>query len=111
MASDTGLAVGMRHFLVDEKACVTRVLRIGTPRAFFYAPIVAPGTTAPRGGLTPAQAAVMKDAIDVLKNEGAVVVDPADIPSVVTTDANGNARVRMSLTEQPRGFVRAVGLP
>lgn len=64
--------------------------RIGIPRAFFYSPIVAPGTTAPRGGLTPAQAAVMEDAIEVLRSEGAVVVDPADIPSVVTTDAASN---------------------
>ena len=53
------------------------------PRAFFYDRVALPGTTALRGGLTPEQHAAMQDAIAVLKREGAVVVDPADIPSIV----------------------------
>jgi amidase len=75
--------------------------RIGVPRAFFYdaakrragaGAVQAPaegsrpaaGTPAPpRGGLTPAQAKVMAEAIGVLRRAGAVVVDPADVPSVV----------------------------
>jgi amidase len=60
--------------------------RIGIPRAFYYEPTTAPGTTMPRGGLNPEQSKVMADAIDVLKRQGAVIVDPADIPSVTDRD-------------------------
>ena len=64
--------------------------RIGIPRATFYDSAAVPGSTRPRGGLNPAQAAVMAEAIEVLKKEGAVIVDPADIPSVVTKDSASN---------------------
>jgi amidase len=64
--------------------------RIGIPRAFFYEPVTPPGETAPRGGLTREQAAVMAEAIEVLQREGAVIVDPADIPSVVDPDPTAN---------------------
>ena len=64
--------------------------RIGIPRAFYYYKITAPGTTEPLGGLTPDQAKVMAEAIDVLKQQGAVIVDPADIPSVVDKDEKSN---------------------
>src|SRR5204863_992864 len=60
--------------------------RIGIPRAFFYDRVVAPGEKDGRGGLSPAQQISMANAIGVLKSLGAVVVDPANIPSVV--DAN-----------------------
>src|SRR5689334_23241709 len=63
--------------------------RIGIPRAFFYDSTAA-GATRPRGGLNPAQRKVMDDAIAVLKAQGAVVVDPADIPSVVETNPADN---------------------
>ena len=61
--------------------------RIGIPRAFFYDRFTPPGAKEPRGGLNEEQAKVMADAIAVLKQQGAVVVDPADIPSVVATEA------------------------
>jgi len=64
--------------------------RIGIPRAFFYDKTTPPGAKEPRGGLNPDQAEVMADAITVLKQQGAVIVDPADIPSVVSKDANNN---------------------
>ena len=71
--------------------------RIGIPRAFYYDRITlngdAPGRpegigpttgiTAGRGGINAAQAKVMAEAIAVLKQQGAVVVDPADVPSFV----------------------------
>jgi amidase len=60
------------------------------PRAFYYDKITAPGTTEPRGGVTPELAKVMAEAIDVLKQQGAVIVDPADIPSVVDKDEKNN---------------------
>jgi amidase len=64
--------------------------RIGIPRAFYYDAITLPGEQRPRGGLNPEQAKVMADAIAVLKQQGATVVDPADVPSFVDNDPNAN---------------------
>ena len=64
--------------------------RIGIPRAFYYERVTPPGLAEPRGGLNAEQAKAMTEAIAVLKERGAIVVDPADIPSVVDTDANRN---------------------
>lgn len=63
--------------------------RIGIPRAFFYERTSA-GSNSPRGGLSDAQKALMEDAIATLKAQGAVIVDPADIPSVVDSSASNN---------------------
>ena len=52
-------------------------------------PTINPATGASVGGLNAAQTAVMNDAIAVLRREGAVIVDPANIPSIVDgTPAN-----------------------
>jgi amidase len=64
--------------------------RLGVPRATFYTAAPVPGSPQPRGGLNGAQAAVMVEALDTLRKLGAVVVDPADIPSVVATEADAN---------------------
>jgi amidase len=64
--------------------------RIGIPRAFYYDKLTVPGEKEPRGGLNETQAKAMAEAIAVLKAEGAEIVDPADIPSVVDTDAKNN---------------------
>jgi amidase len=64
--------------------------RIGIPRASFYERITPPGAERPRGGLNPDQAKVMAEAIDVLKQQGAIVIDPVEIPSVVDKDAKEN---------------------
>jgi amidase len=63
--------------------------RIGIPRAFFYDQSSA-GASAPRGGLSDPQRAIMNAVIEVLKQQGAVIVDPADIPSVTDTNATRN---------------------
>jgi amidase len=60
--------------------------RIGIPRAFFYDQVMVPGTKNARGGLNPEQTQVMVEAIGVLKRQGAVVVDPVEIPSVAAGD-------------------------
>jgi amidase len=60
--------------------------RIGIPRAFYYDAVTPPGENVPRGGLNADQKRVMAEAIAVLIKEAAVVVDPADIPSVVSVD-------------------------
>jgi len=64
--------------------------RIGIPRAYFYDRITPPGEFEPRGGLTAEQAASMTEAIAALKQQGAIVVDPANIPSVVDPDPSLN---------------------
>jgi amidase len=64
--------------------------RIGIPRAFYYTQTTVPGSTDPRGGLNAVQATVMDAAIDVLKAQGATVVDPADIPSIVDPNPKNN---------------------
>jgi amidase len=75
-----------RKFL---KADGLKGARIGIPRAFYFDPVVPPGEKEPRGA-TPDQRKVMDEAILALKRQGAVVVDPADIPSVVSTDPQKN---------------------
>ncbi len=67
-----------------------RGARIGIPRAFFYDRTEVPGASEPRGGLTANQATLMAEVIDVLKREGASVVDPADIPSMIDKDPQQN---------------------
>jgi len=64
--------------------------RIGIPRALYYDPVTLPETAESRGGLNAGQAALMAEAIAVLKQHGAVIVEPADIPSVVEKDPQKN---------------------
>ena len=64
--------------------------RIGVPRAFFYERFTPPGAERPRGGLNDDQKKLVDEAVAILKKEGAVVVDPADIPSVIDKDASKN---------------------
>jgi amidase len=64
--------------------------RIGIPRAFFYDEVTPPGAEQPRGGLNEAQAKAMADAIEILRKEGAEIVDPVEIPSIVSPDPNEN---------------------
>ena len=62
--------------------------RIGIPRAFFYDTLTVLGRT--RGGLNAAQRSAMNDAMAALKAQGAVIVDPANIPSVVADKRDDN---------------------
>ena len=64
--------------------------RIGIPRAFYYDAVIPPGEKEARGGLHADQKSVMAEAIAILKQRGAVIVDPADIPSVMSTDPQNN---------------------
>lgn len=64
--------------------------RIGIPRAYYYDAVTPPGQESPRGGLSPEAAALMDEAIAVLKSKGAVIIDPAVIPSQVATDPDDN---------------------
>ena len=64
--------------------------RIGIPRAFFYDRVAPPGTGETQGGLNADQRRTMEEAIATLIAQGAVVIDPADIPSIVDTDPARN---------------------
>jgi amidase len=65
--------------------------RIGIPRAFFYDKLTLPGGKEPRGGLSAEQAKLMAEAIAVLKQQGAIIIDPADLPSVLSSDPKRNS--------------------
>src|SRR5437016_3540458 len=88
-----------RDYTPFLKAGGLKGARIGIPRAYCYDHIDLPGHRqplsfsggpAPRDGLTPEQARVRTEAIDILKQQGAVIVDPADIPSILTHDPAQN---------------------
>src|SRR5438067_5874705 len=93
-----------RDYTKSLRADALKGARIGIPRAYYYDRIAlngdAPGRpegigttttiTAGRGGLNPAQAKAMNEAIDVLKQQGAIVVDPADVPSFAAKDPKDN---------------------
>ncbi|WP_439133825.1 amidase family protein [Pseudomaricurvus sp.] len=87
------------HFLKDGLQGV----RIGIPRAFYYEAFTPPGENKPRGGLTEAQAEVMKNAIAALKVAGATVVDPANIPSVTSGDPDANQLLFGNCYDTPQG--------
>jgi amidase len=59
--------------------------RVGVPRAFYYNAAAVPGGGS-NGGLNDGQTRVMTDAIAAMRAQGATVIDPVDIPSIVTTD-------------------------
>jgi amidase len=64
--------------------------RIGIPRAAFYDSVRVPGSDRWRGRLSEEGKALMAEAIAILEELGATVVDPADIPSVIDPDPENN---------------------
>jgi amidase len=93
-----------RDYTKFLKAGGLKGARNGIQRASYYDAFTPPGPPpaddAGRGGrgggggggngLNPAQKKVMDDAIAVLKAQGAIIVDPANIPSVVDQDPKNN---------------------
>lgn len=77
--------------------------RIGIPRAYYYEPKTTPGAEAPLGGLSPAESDAMADVIAVLESQGAIIVDPADIPSVVAKSAGDNQLLFQNCYDLPQG--------
>ncbi len=67
-----------------------RGARIGIPRAYFYDRLTLSGEKMARGGLNDAQAKLMAETIATLKHEGAILVDPANLPSVLESDPSKN---------------------
>jgi len=64
--------------------------RIGVPRAMYYDSIQVPGSDRWRGGMSDEARAMMDTVMTVLRAQGAVIVDPADIPSVLDPDSANN---------------------
>jgi amidase len=87
-----------RDYTVFLKRDGLKGARIGIPRAYYYDRITPPaGESAPAdgrggrgGGLNPEQKTAMHEAIAVLTQQGAIIVDPADIPSIVDKDPKNN---------------------
>lgn len=79
-----------RDYTAFLKSDALKGARIGIPRAFFYDTVTSGGSTRPRGGLTPAQRTVMSDVIAVLRAQGATIIDPVSIPSIVAPKADDN---------------------
>ncbi len=72
------------------KPAALKGARIGIPRAYYYQPTTPPGASEPVGGLTEAETRAMRTVIGALQSLGAVVVDPANIPSVVAEKPDNN---------------------
>ena len=79
-----------RDYTASLSPDALRGARIGIPRAFYYDAITLAGEDRTRGGLNTDQVKVMADAIAVLRQQGAVIVDPANVPSLATTAAEDN---------------------
>jgi amidase len=71
-----------RDYTSHLNADALRGARIGIPREFYYDRQGASRGGRGNGGLNAEQEKVMADAIAVLKARGAVIVDPANIPTV-----------------------------
>src|SRR6266545_2937797 len=79
-----------RDYTVFLKRDGLKGARIGIPRAFYYDRVAVPGEENPRGWLNDAQRKSMDEAIAVLKQQGAIIIDPANIPSIVDKDPQRN---------------------
>jgi amidase len=79
-----------RDYRPHLKADALKGARIGIPRAYFYDEMTPPGEKEARGGLNEAQRKAMNEAIEILRAQGATIVDPADIPSIVDPDPQNN---------------------
>ncbi len=88
-ATKTCQAPPNRDYTPFLKGGALKGARIGIPRANYYDRITLQGDKEPRGGLNEPQAKAMAEAIEILKKQGATVVD-ADIPSVIDQDPKNN---------------------
>lgn len=82
-----------RDYTAFLKAGALTGVRIGIPRAFFYDKLPTPANPPPNffaGGLKTEEARAMTEAIDILRKNGAIVVDPADIPSIIDPNPDKN---------------------
>jgi amidase len=74
-------------------------VRVGVPRAWFVDALQLPGDDKPSGGIPPDQKAMLAEAVAALRALGAVVVEPADPPSVIAPRAEDNAMKKGSCSQ------------
>jgi amidase len=86
----TGRCPHINDYTQYLKADGLKGARIGIPRSGYYEKFTPPGADKPRFGLNDDQTKAMNEAIAALKAQGAVIVDPADIPSIVDRDPKNN---------------------
>jgi amidase len=91
-----------RDYTAFLKTDALRGARIGIPRAYFYDKADIAGTQEPRGGLSPERAWVMAETIAILQQQGAVIVDPANLPTVLETDRERNV-LAWEICEKAKG--------
>ncbi|MEP7117075.1 MAG: amidase family protein, partial [Acidobacteriota bacterium] len=72
------------------KADALKGMRIGIPRAGIYSARKFPGRARPFPGLRADELASMEDAIAALKQAGAEVIDPVELPSMIAANAAAN---------------------
>jgi amidase len=72
------------------KADALKGARIGVPRAGFYTAREFPGRARPFAGLKADELASMEAALVALRQAGAQIVDPVDLPSTVAADPAAN---------------------
>ncbi len=85
------------------KADALRGARIGIPRSYYYEPTTPPGKDAPVGGLSAPETQAMQRAIALLEAQGAIIVDPTDIPSVVAEEPDNNQLLFQNCYDLPQG--------
>jgi amidase len=91
-----------RDYTAFLRADALKGARIGIPRAYFYNRAGIPGSNEPRGGLNPERARIMAEAIAALQEQGAVIVDPANLPSVLAPDRERNV-LAWEICEKAKG--------
>ena len=77
-------------YTVFLKADGLQGARVGIPRAMYYDSVQVPGSTNWRGGMSDEARAMMDTVMIILQQQGAVIVDPADIPSILDQDEAEN---------------------
>ena len=80
--------------------------RIGIPRALYYDSVQVPGTDRFQNRLSDEGRMVMAQAIEILRVQGATIVDPADIPSVLDPDPSESLLTRGSSSVLNYGMKR-----
>ncbi|MGM0668286.1 MAG: amidase family protein [Gemmatimonadota bacterium] len=84
--------------------------RIGIPRAMYYDSVQVPGSDRWRGGMSDEARAMMDTVITILQGQGAVIVDPADIPSLLDPDSANNLMLNGRSTVLSYGMKRDFNL-
>ena len=72
------------------KADALKGARIGVPRLSYGVEVTPPGAKEPRGAVPEDQTKAFEEAIGILKQAGAEIVDPADFPSYMAKEAEKN---------------------